>query len=156
MHFLSILGITILQCSIAHEILLPFNSAFRLTCASKAHAENLEGATNFSLEATCSPLAHVLLVSIPLQGHRSPRGRGTTAPLFLVDFINFTLKNAIFKINFKVPPSCFSELKVSPPLFLELPTALLSMYFITASIKQNLRKTGRATPSALKNWGAES
>ena len=72
LHFLSILGITILQCSIAHEILLPFNSAFRLTCASKAHAENLEGATNFSLEATCSPLAHVLLVSIPLQ-MRAPK-----------------------------------------------------------------------------------
>ena len=44
-------------------------------------------------------------------------GGGATAPLFLVDFINFTLKNAIFKINFKVSPPCFSELKVSPPLF---------------------------------------
>ena len=34
-HFFTILGITILQCSIALEIQLPFNSAFRLTYASK-------------------------------------------------------------------------------------------------------------------------
>ena len=65
-HFISLqsLGITILQCSIAHEIQLPFNSAFRLTYASKAHAANSEGATNFSQGATCSLHAHVLLVSL--------------------------------------------------------------------------------------------
>ena len=63
-HFFTILGITILQCSIAHEIQLPFNSAFRLTYASKAHAANSEGATNFSQGATCSLHAHVLLVSL--------------------------------------------------------------------------------------------
>ena len=63
-HFFTILGITILQCSIAHEIQLPFNSAFRLTYASKAHAANSEGATNFSQGATCFLHAHVLLVSL--------------------------------------------------------------------------------------------
>ena len=62
--FFTILGITILQCSIAHEIQLPFNSAFRLTYASKAHAANSEGATNFSQGATCFLHAHVLLVSL--------------------------------------------------------------------------------------------
>ena len=53
-----------------------------------------------------------------VQGRRSLRGRGATAPLFLVDFINFTLKNAVFKINFMILPP-FSELKVSPSLFFE-------------------------------------
>ena len=52
------------------------------------------------------------------QGRRSLRGKGGTAPLFLVDFNNITLKNAIFKINIKVSPPLFFRTQVTvPPVF---------------------------------------
>ena len=61
---------------------------------------------------------------------------GRLPPLFFVDFIHFILKILIFKVDFKVSPPCFSELKLPPPCFLDFPTALtlqgkLSFAFFT-------------------------